>query len=272
MNELSHVPELDEWVIEEHLWSHKEMSQGNIHQDLGEKASRLSLHVTFRNPPCIRWCIACSFPMVFRSWHCTPVTLGLLSPVLCARVLVRMALVSFWLVSRLVFPFAFMLLWDLPHMYAFRLVSLQLLYPHVFRIQCLFLLFSPWLPLHIYKTRKACMFRQFIYRLRSVVSLLLVLDLSLPRYSTSSILWKLLDSQSAWLSTCTNLEDYFRGTLDSATFLRPLGSAYTCIQLEIPGPRQKASTAHELKPLSRHPSTPESQDPTYVLGSLGLDW
>ena len=39
MNELSQVPELDEWVIEECLWSHKEMSQGNIHQDLGETIS-----------------------------------------------------------------------------------------------------------------------------------------------------------------------------------------------------------------------------------------
>ena len=37
MNELSQVPELDEWVIEECLWNHKEMSQGNIHQDLGKK-------------------------------------------------------------------------------------------------------------------------------------------------------------------------------------------------------------------------------------------
>ena len=164
---------------------------------------------------CLTW--------VFHGWHCTPATLSLLGPILHAWVLVRMALVSFWLVSRLVFPFAFMLLWDLPYMYAFRLVSLQLLYPHVFHIRCLFLLFSPWLPLHIYKTRKACMFCQFVYRLRSVVSLLLVLDLSLPRYSTSSVLWKLLDSRSTSLSTRANLEDYFHGTLDSATSLWLLG-------------------------------------------------
>ena len=32
---------------------------------------------------------------------------------------------------------------DLPHMYVFHLISLQLLYPHVFCIRCLFLLFSP---------------------------------------------------------------------------------------------------------------------------------
>ena len=111
------------------------------------------------------------FPMVSHGRHCAPTTLGILSPILCAWVLVHVALVSFWLVSRLVFPFALMLLCDLPHMYAFCLVSPRLLYPHVFHIRCLFLLFSPWLPSHIYKTQKACMFRQFVYRLWSVVML-----------------------------------------------------------------------------------------------------
>ena len=90
-----------------------------------------------------------------------------------------------------------------------------------------------------------------------LLSLLLTLDLSLPHYSTSSILRKLLDPQFTLLSTCAYPEDYFHGTFDSATSLRLLGSACTHIQLEIPGPQQKASTAHELKPLSRHPSTPE---------------
>ena len=81
--------------------------------------------------------------MVFRGWHCAPTTLGLLGPILRAWVLIHMALVSFWLVPQLVFPFALMLLCDLPCMYAFCLISPQLLYPHVFHIQCLFLLFSP---------------------------------------------------------------------------------------------------------------------------------
>ena len=70
---------------------------------------------------------------------------------------------------------------------------------------------------------------------------------------TSSILRKLFDSQSALLLTCTYPEDYFCGTLDSATSLQPLGSAYTCRLLEIPGPQQKAGAVHELKPLSRTP-------------------
>ena len=83
------------------------------------------------------------FPMVFHGQHCAPATLGLLSPILRAWVLVHAALVSFWLVSQLVFPFTFMLLCDLPHMYVFRLISPRLLYLHVFHIQCLFLLFSP---------------------------------------------------------------------------------------------------------------------------------
>ena len=87
----------------------------------------------------------------------------------------------------------------------------------------------------------------------------------------SSELWKLLNPRFALLSTCAYPEDYFCGTFDSTTSLRLLGSAYTCIQLEIPGLRQKAGAAHELKPLSRHPSTPEPRDPTYVLGSLELD-
>ena len=103
-----------------------------------------------------------------------------------------------------------------------------------------------------------------------LLSLLLVLDLSLPHYLTSSVLQKLLDSRSALLLTCVNPEDYFCGTLDSATSLQPLGSTYTCIQLKIPGPLQKTGTACKLKPLSRPPSTLEPRDPTYMLGSLGL--
>ena len=104
-----------------------------------------------------------------------------------------------------------------------------------------------------------------------IVSLLLALDLSLLHYSTSSILRKLLDPRFALPSTCVYPEDYFRGTFDSATSLQSSGSAYTRIQLKIPGPRQKASAVHKLKPLSRHPLTLEPRDPTYVLGSLELD-
>ena len=65
--------------------------------------------------------------------------------------------------------------------------------------------------------------------------------------------------------------NYFHSTFNSATSLQSLGSTYTCIQLEIPGPRQKASTVHKLKPLSRTPSHLEPQDLTYMSGSLGLD-
>ena len=169
------------------------------------------------------------FPMVFHGWYCAPVTLGLLGHILHAWVLIRAALVLFWLVSRLVFPFTFMLLCDLPHMYVFLLISPWLLYPHVFHIQCLFLLFSPWLPLCIYKTWKACMFCQFVYQLWSIVTLLLVFDLSLLCLLTSSILRELFDTRSASCSTCAYPEDYFHGALDSATSLRPLGSTYTCI-------------------------------------------
>ena len=186
--------------------------------------------------------------MVFHGQHCALATLGLLGHILCAWVLVRMALISFWLVSRLVYPFALMLLWDLPCMYVFHLISLRLLYLHVFRIWCLFLLFSPWLPLCIYKTHKACMFCQFVYWLRSIVSPLLILDLSLPHYSTSSILWKLLNPRSASL----------HGTSNSATSLQSSGSTYTRIQLEIPGPWQKSWSLcpdtpqlrnHEIQPM-----------------------
>ena len=84
-------------------------------------------------------------------------------PCLCAWVLVRVALVYLWLVSQLVFPFTFMLLCDLPCMYAFHLISPRLPYPYVFHIWYLFLLFSPWLLLCIYKTWRACMFHQFVY-------------------------------------------------------------------------------------------------------------
>ena len=42
--------------------------------------------------------------MVFRGRHCAPATLGLLSPALRAWVLVRMALVSFWLSSPISLP------------------------------------------------------------------------------------------------------------------------------------------------------------------------
>ena len=62
---------------------------------------------------------------------------------LCVWVWVHVALVSFWLVSQLVFPFTFMLLCDLPRMYVFHLVSPQHLYPYVFHIQYMSCLFSP---------------------------------------------------------------------------------------------------------------------------------
>ena len=88
-----------------------------------------------------------------------------------------------------------------------------------------------------------------------LLSLLLTLDLSLPHYSISSVLQKLLNPRSASLSTCTYPEDCSRGTSSSATSLRSLGSTHTRIQLGIPGPQQKAGVAHELKPLSRNPST-----------------
>ena len=78
-------------------------------------------------------------------------------PCLRAWVLVHVALVYFWLVSRLVFPSAFMLLCDLPPMYAFHLISPRLPYLYVFHIRYMSLLFSPLFPLHVYKTHKACM-------------------------------------------------------------------------------------------------------------------
>ena len=166
------------------------------------------------------------FPMVFCGRHCTPATLGLLGPILCAWVLVRVALVSFWLVSRLVFPITLMLLCDLPHMYAFRLVSPWLLYLHVFRIWCLFLLFSPWLPLCIYDLKSmyvspVCILTSICGYSPTRVQLKSSVPFDIFR------LRKLFDSWSFPPSTCTFLEDYFCGTLNSATSL--LGSTYTCL-------------------------------------------
>ena len=85
----------------------------------------------------------------------------------------------------------------------------------------------------------------------SIVILLLVFDLSLMPFD---IFWT---PEAVQLSTLFSFDlhepgNYFHGTFDSVTSLWSLGSTYTCIQLEIPGPQQKASAAHELKPLSRN--------------------
>ena len=145
-----------------------------------------------------------------------------------------------------------MLLCELPHMYAFRLVSPWLLHPHVSTFDaCSFCSALDFRCAYIRLEKHVCFTSSYIDFNYCLSPTCTWLKSSTP--SITSELRKLLDPRFTMLSTWMYLEDYFRGTFDSATPLRLLGSAYTRIQLEIPGPWQKASAAHELKPLSRHP-------------------
>ena len=95
-----------------------------------------------------------------------------------------------------------------------------------------------------------------ILTLTSIVTLLLVFNLSLAPFD---IFWTL---EAVQLLTLLSFDlckpaRIFPWYLRLCNFPLVLGSAYTCIQLEIPGPQQKAGPAHKLKPLSRNPLHPE---------------
>ena len=160
-----------------------------------------------------------------------------------------------------------MLLCDLPHKYVFRLISHNSR-THMFSTfdTCSFCSVLDF-PLHIYKTRKACMFCQFVYQLQHLLSI----SYSCSTYVSLmplNIFWTLEAIQLLTLYSFDLHEpgNYFHGTFDSVTSLRSLGSAYTCIQLEIPGLRQKAGTVHKLKPLSRNPFISGTTRPNLCVG------
>ena len=69
----------------------------------------------------------------------------------------------------------------------------------------------------------------------SIVNILLTFDLSLAPLNIFQP-QKLFDSQPSVLHLCMSPEIISVAPFDSATSLQSIGSAYTCIQLEIPGP------------------------------------
>ena len=116
----------------------------------------------------------------------------------------------------------------------------------------------------------SCMFPQFIYQLRldSIVTLR-PYDLSSPPHS--------IPASGNCLSRSTPL--FFLLCLQNLSHLIPqpsslpaaLSRTYTHLSLEIPGPRQKAGAAYELKPLSIPLVTSGNlRDSVFVPGSLGL--
>ena len=116
----------------------------------------------------------------------------------------------------------------------------------------------------------SCMFPQFVYQLRldSIVTLC-PCDLSFPPHSISASGNCL--TLATLLSFLSCLQKLSRLILRLCSFQRLIGSAYTRLSLEIPGPRQKAGAAHELKPLSIPLITSGNlRDPVFALGSLGL--
>ena len=129
---------------------------------------------------------------------------------------------------------------------------------------------SSFLP-RIYKSRMSCMSPQFIYQLRLdyCCHYLSARDLSLPPRRASA-------SRNC-LTLVTLLFDFAHYREPSRLILRLynfLTTRRTCIYLplsEIPGPRQKAGAAHELKPLSIPPiASGNLRDPVFAPGSLGL--
>ena len=117
----------------------------------------------------------------------------------------------------------------------------------------------------------SCMSPQFVYRLRLdyCCHSLSARDLSLPprRASASgnclTLVTLLFDFTHYRKPSCLILRLYDFLTTRRARIYLPLS--------EIPGLRQKASTAHELKPLSIPPVASRNlRDPVFAPGSLGL--
>ena len=117
----------------------------------------------------------------------------------------------------------------------------------------------------------SCMSPQFVYQLRLdyCCHSLSARDLSLPPRSISA--------SGNCLTLVTLLFDFARYRKPSRLILRLYNFLMTHrmhIYLplsEIPGPRQKAGAAHELKPLSIPPvASGNLRDPVFAPGSLGL--
>ena len=114
------------------------------------------------------------------------------------------------------------------------------------------------------------MFPQFVYQLRlDCIVTLRPCDLSSPPRSISTSGNCL--TRSTPLFFLLRLQKFSHLILRPSSFPAALSRTYTHLSLEIPGPRQKAGTAHELKPLSIPPVTSGNlQDLVFVPGSLGL--
>ena len=126
-------------------------------------------------------------------------------------------------------------------------------------------------PPHIYKSRMSCMSPQFVYQLRLdyCCHYLSARDLSLLPHRASA--------SGNCLTLVTLLFDFAHYQKPSRLILRLynfLTARRTRIYLplsEIPGPQQKAGTAHELKPLSIPPvASGNLRDLVFAPGSLGL--
>ena len=111
---------------------------------------------------------------------------------------------------------------------------------------------------------------QLVYQLRldSIVALRLC-DLSSPPRSISAYGNCLTCSTPLFFLLC--LRKLSRLILRPSSLPAALSRAYTHLSLEIPGLRQKAGAAHELKPLSIPLVTSGNlRDSVFVPGSLGL--
>ena len=117
----------------------------------------------------------------------------------------------------------------------------------------------------------SCMFPQFVYQLQ----------LDFYYHSPSAHDLSLLPCSTSASGNCLTLATpifvFTRLRKPSRLILRPYSfpaTRRTHIYLpifEIPGPRQKAGAAHELKPLSIPPVTSRNlQDPVFAPGGLGL--
>ena len=132
-------------------------------------------------------------------------------------------------------------------------------------------LFNPCLFRLAYMSRMSCMSPQFVYQLQLdyCCHYLSAHDLSLPPRRASA--------SGNCLTLVTLLFDFAHYRKPSRLIHRLydfLTARRTRIYLplsEIPGPQQKASAVHELKPLSIPPVTSGNlRDPVFAPGSLGL--